>query len=140
MSNNRICGAILAAAVASGTCGAAVAAETTDHVTVQRADELSVGRSTFATTFVSVDHPRGALEGSLNLTVGRDGTILGYYRAAGSANLLDVTGGVDGRNVYIDIPGFSHITGQVGSGGIVGYTYFAGEMQRFTAKPEAGQI
>ncbi|HZZ65203.1 MAG TPA: hypothetical protein VFE17_06890 [Candidatus Baltobacteraceae bacterium] len=60
--------------------------------------------------------------GTLQLTLNPDGIINGYYRPADNQEFIPVTGGRDGRNVWLDIGqmGRLHVTGTLDNGRITG--------------------
>jgi hypothetical protein len=128
-----------ALALAAATSGAAGAATAVGPAAPGGPDTLAEGRLIFATTIVNEEHPAGALEGTLDVRVGRGGTILGSYRGADSSRLLTVDGGIEGNAVHLNIPGFPEILGTVSDGGIRGFTVVRGEIERFTAAPETEQ-
>ncbi len=63
--------------------------------------------------------------GTLQLTINPDGIINGYYRAAGNGSFIPVTGGRDGKNVWLDIgqSGRLHVTGTLHEGTIAGTAF-----------------
>jgi hypothetical protein len=95
----------------------------------------AIGNLTFTTTLVSVDHPAGAIDGTLRLTIGAGGTILGYYRGVDSGTFRQVSGGLDGDRIYLNISGLPPMTGIYENGTIVGYTLLHNDTNRFTALP-----
>lgn len=78
--------------------------------------------------------------GTLQLTVSPDGIINGYYRPSGDANLIEVTGGRTGANLWLDIgtSGDLHVTATMRGARMVG-TAFSEDSSRlfdFSAVPE----
>jgi hypothetical protein len=67
----------------------------------------------------------GALEGALQLRISPDGIVEGTYRPVDSGSLRNVTGGLTGNQIWLDIGdnGVIHIEGTYQNGKIVGYTY-----------------
>jgi hypothetical protein len=87
----------------------------------------------FKTSLVSDTHPSGAYEGTLSLNFGRGGTILGYFHPVDSGQYLQVSGGLTGDRIYLDIDGFPPIEGTYADGKIAGYTFIHEDTHRFTA-------
>lgn len=79
----------------------------------------------------------GAYEGTLQLTLDRNGLINGYYRPDGGS-FEAVTGGVQGNNVWLDIGMLDriHITGKFDGTQIVGYSWIHGREFVFGASPK----
>ncbi|MBD5633455.1 MAG: hypothetical protein IAI49_03150 [Candidatus Eremiobacteraeota bacterium] len=110
--------------------GFAIASETSAPVTVYVAKTV-----TFDTSLVAVDHPSGgAYEGTLSITIGKSGTILGYYRPVDSGAFEQVSGGLDGDRIHLEIGANPPIDGVYRNGKIVGYTFVNELTHRFTAK------
>jgi len=101
------------------------------------APSVAAGHTIYATRLISNDHPAGEVDGTLDVTIGKDGTIVGFYRPVDSAAFYDVVGGVEGRHVYLSIhwDGLDHVTGSYRGEQIVAYTFTNGEIYRFTATP-----
>jgi hypothetical protein len=80
---------------------------------------------TFDTSLVQVE-PNGAGEsdGTLRVRISPDGIVQGYYRPVDSGAFREVTGGVNGDQIWLDIGdnGTIHIEGTYQNGKIVGYT------------------
>jgi hypothetical protein len=87
----------------------------------------------FTTSEVDVDRPNGALEGSLNINIFANGTLLGYFRPADGSRLIDVHGGITGKRVFVDIGGQRPIVGTYDGTTITGYRGFGSDLYRFTA-------
>jgi hypothetical protein len=81
----------------------------------------------------------GAFEGRLTLTISPDGIVSGFYRPADGTRLSDVTGGLDGNRIWLDLGqgGLSHIDGTYDGRTINGGIYVSGQDYTFTATPEA---
>jgi hypothetical protein len=91
----------------------------------------------FNTTMAASDRvSAGAYEGTLYLNISKDGIVQGTYREADASGLRDVTGGLDGDKIWLQIGnrGGMHITGTYIDGVIVGYTY-RGQSFKFVARP-----
>jgi hypothetical protein len=94
----------------------------------------AVGRSqdstvTLNAALVEINPPgAGALEGALVLRISPDGIVEGTYRPVDSGSLRNVTGGLTGNQIWLDIGDSRviHIEGTYENGKIVGYTYFDG--------------
>jgi hypothetical protein len=93
----------------------------------------------FATSLTPDWRGVGAYEGTLTLTIAHDGIVNGYYRAVDSPRLSYVTGGLDGKHLWLDLgqSGLSHIDGTYDGHIIAGGTYLEGQDYTFTATPEA---
>jgi hypothetical protein len=92
----------------------------------------------FDTTMTASDRvSAGAFEGTLFLNISKDGIVQGSYRQADSSGLRDVTGGLDGDKIWLQIGerGGMHITGTYIDGIVVGYTYHRGQSFKFVARP-----
>ncbi len=89
----------------------------------------------FKTTLVSVYHPAGVYEGTLSITFARDGTIFGFYRPVDSGQSKQVSGGLTGDHIHLDIDGYLPIQGTYDDGTIVGYTFVDRDTDKFTATP-----
>jgi hypothetical protein len=121
-------GAALAALVAAPPAGSAA--------TNESAVLHPAGQVTYATSLVDVDHPGGEYDGTLNVTIAEDGTIAGFYRPADTGRVIQVTGGLTGDKVFLNI-GWSGapITGTYDHGRIIGYTFNGHDTERFVATP-----
>jgi hypothetical protein len=98
---------------------------------------------TYSTALVPAYYGSGEYAGTLNLDIGKDGALNGYYRFADSGTFQAVTGGLDGDRIWLDLGSAGlHVTGTLTDGKIVGYTNFMGHQQpyRFTATPEAPHL
>jgi hypothetical protein len=79
----------------------------------------------------------GAFGGTLNLDIFGDGIVTGFYRADDTVTLRQVTGGLSGDRIWIDL-GFDrgYISGTYRDGKIDAYTGLLGiQPYRFTAVP-----
>jgi hypothetical protein len=95
------------------------------------------GQHRFTTTLVDDEHRGGEADGTLELTIGRDGTFVGQYRQVDTGDEELVNGGVRGDAIHLTIPGFQPITGTIENGRIVGYTRVGERTYVFTASPAA---
>jgi len=122
--------AAAAPAWAADTSGESAHPDTTAHLT-------------FSTSLVATGPSAGADEGTLIISVDSRGSVLGYFRAAGSFALQDVIGTLSGDQLWLDIGDQRplHIEGTYRDGTIVGYTLLPApfghgfEPYRFTATP-----
>jgi len=77
--------------------------------------------------------------GTLQLTYNSDGIINGYYRPAGDMQFIPVTGGRDGREIWLDIGNSArlHVTGTLENGAIVGSAFDSRDnhQYKFSATP-----
>ena len=91
---------------------------------------------TYSTTLASPYYP-GAFEGTLTLNTAADGSINGFYRPADTGRIGEVTGGTDGKTIWLDLPtlGRIHIDGKVDGPQITGSTLIYGRSYNFTATP-----
>jgi hypothetical protein len=87
----------------------------------------------FKTSLVSDDHPSGATEGTLRLNFGSGGTILGTFHPVDSGQYLQVSGGLTGDRIVLNIEGYPPIDGTYVHGKIVGYAFINEDTHRFTA-------
>jgi hypothetical protein len=71
--------------------------------------------------------------GTLQLTFNPDGIITGYYRPADNGDLVPVTGGRNGENIWLDIgrSGRLHVTGTLQNGTIAGAAFEEGTMRQY---------
>lgn len=103
------------------------------------ADQTAPKQISFQTSEVDVDHPDGAIEGSLNVTIAADGTISGYFHRADSGRSRDVHGALTGKTIYLDIGNQVPVEGTYVNGTIVGYRTMGKnrhlDQYRFTATP-----
>jgi hypothetical protein len=131
-----------AAALALGAVAPAVAATTLPPLPAH---------VTFGTELTPAYFGAGAYVGTLNLNIGKDGAISGYYRPSDSGMFRTVTGGLSGDQIWLDLGyGGPHITGTLRDGKIVGYTPYmqavsdfdgpSGQPYKFTATPETKQL
>jgi hypothetical protein len=99
-------------------------------------------RVTYSTALEPVYFGSGEYAGTLNLNIGKDGVLSGYFRYDDVGTLRQVTGGLEGDHVWLDLgPDGPHIIGTFTDGKIVGYTTYEGHQPyRFTATPEAQHI
>jgi hypothetical protein len=97
---------------------------------------------TYGTALEPVYFGSGEYAGTLNLSIGKDGVLSGYYRFDDVGTLRQVTGGLEGDHVWLDLgPDGPHIIGTFTDGKIVGYTTYEGHQPyRFTATPEASHL
>jgi hypothetical protein len=67
----------------------------------------------------------GPWTGTLQLTFNPDGIISGYYRPADNQNFVTVTGGHNGKDIWLDIgqSGRLHVNGTLQNGTITGSAY-----------------
>jgi hypothetical protein len=86
--------------------------------------------------------------GELQLTLGSNGSIHGYYRPDDNHAYVPVTGGHDGQSVWLEIgstgdatASFLHVTGKLSEGKIVGAAVDeqSQEQYSFTAHTEDGE-
>jgi hypothetical protein len=79
----------------------------------------------------------GYYEGTLQLTVSKDGIVQGYYRPNGE-NFHPVTGGLNGDKIWLDISyqGGLHVDGVLKGGRIVGSTFIGTRLWDFNAAPQ----
>ncbi len=123
--------AIAAAAFVVAIAPIGVSAEVTN-------DASARGDLTFDTSFVTADHPTpGAYVGILKIRIDRDGTVSGIYRSADRGSFVDVTGGLEGDRIHLDIGDVRsiHIVGTYDKDEIDGGTWLEGRPYAFTATP-----
>jgi len=106
---------------------------------------------TFSTAITPAYFGGGEYAGTLNLTIGKDGSLSGLYRAEDSGSFRTVTGGLDGDQIWLDL-GYNgpHIVGTFRDGKILGSTRYyvntqdfagsGGQPYNFTATPEAKRL
>jgi len=99
-------------------------------------------RVTYETALEPVYFGTGDYAGTLNLNIGKDGVVSGFYRFEDVGTLRLVTGGLEGDHVWLDLgPDGPHIIGTFTDGKITGYTTYEGHQPyRFTATPEAARL
>jgi ABC-type transport system substrate-binding protein len=99
-------------------------------------------RVTYETALEPVYFGTGDYAGTLNLNIAKDGVLSGFYRFDDVGTLREVTGGLEGDHVWLDLgPGGPHIFGKFTDGKITGYTTYEGHQPyRFTATPEAAHL
>lgn len=99
-------------------------------------------RVTYETALEPVYFGSGDYAGTLNLNIGKDGVLSGFFRFDDVGTLRPVTGGLDGDHVWLDLgPDGPHIIGTFTDGKIAGYTTYEGHQPyRFTATPEATHL
>lgn len=92
---------------------------------------------TYKTALTPDLHGAGEYDGLLTLTVASDGVVNGYFRQDGAARITDVTGGFDGRRIWLSLgqAGLSHIEGTYDGPSIVAGTYIRGQNYTFRAIP-----
>ena len=98
---------------------------------------------TFETTLApSTGIPSGPIVGRLMLHLAPDGVVQGTFRDLDSARIHTVTGGVRGREIWLNLGylGDLHIDGSIDNGKIVGYTFLGGQQYRFDANPVADSL
>ena len=84
------------------------------------------------TSDVDADHNYGVAEGSLRLTIGADGSILGYFRPVDQGRLIDVHGSLTGTKIYLYIGNDLAINGTYRDGKLDGYTLEEQRVHHFT--------
>ncbi len=93
---------------------------------------------TFATHFVP-ESPAGAggYDGTLKLRIDPSGIIDGIYRPNGSGPFVQVSGGLSGDRIWLDLGNGrgGRITGRYRNGWIVGGTFVHGRPWDFSATP-----
>ena len=124
--------ALLAAGLLGTQIGSATAAATVSPG-IAADDGTAAKNVIFKTTLINLDHPAGESDGTLNLTFGRGGTILGYFHPVDSGSYATVGGGLSGNRIHLDISGYPPINGTYENGAITGYTFINEETHRFTA-------
>ena len=79
----------------------------------------------------------GNYEGTLQLTVSKNGIVNGYYRPNGES-FNSVVGGLNGDEIWLDIGynGGMHISGRLQGGKIVGSTFIGTRLFDFKASPQ----
>jgi len=77
----------------------------------------------------------GGFDGTLQLTISRDGIVNGYFRYDNGTVLHQVTGGVDNGQIWLNIWGDQnfHVSGRLDGGRIVGSTILDTRFYNFTA-------
>jgi len=114
----------VAAAVAlvfAGPCGVGAAQVAAKIVMLQTSD-------------VDIDRNLGgAAQGSLRLTIGSDGNIIGYFRTVDRARYVDVHGALTGTKIYLDIGSDNPIEGTYTDGKLDAYTLEGLDRHHFTA-------
>jgi hypothetical protein len=112
-----------------------LAAAMTFPAAARAADSTTVH---YATTMSEMPYS-SPLTGTLDLTVGRDGIVHGYYFPADAAVMfLPVVGGQSGASIWLDIGNESivHVQGEVKDGAISGSAYQGSVIPlKFTATP-----
>lgn len=108
-------GAALAGAVALAGAPAISQAATAYSQT----QPVHVNYNTSIQSLFGFDYP---WTGTLQLTINPDGIINGYYRPADNMAFIPVTGGRNGKNVWLDIGSNArlHVNGTLENGQIVG--------------------
>ncbi len=97
---------------------------------------------TFHTALTPEYYGSGEYDGTLNLNIGADGIVNGYYREEDTGKFRQVTGGISGDRIWLDL-GYDgpHLNGTYKDGKIVAYTPIIGpQPYKFTATPEATQL
>jgi hypothetical protein len=100
---------------------------------VAHASTSTTGHFIFAASEIDVDHPAGALVGTLDVSVFANGNVSGYYRPADSGSFIEVLGAVDDGRIYLDIGNERPIVGTFDGAEIVGYRDFGNDRYRFKA-------
>jgi len=107
---NRFPALALAALIGIGIPGAASAAT------------QATGSYSFRTALTNADGRRaGAYEGVLTIEIASSGTVQGIYREEDTGRIIDVTGGLTGTRLWLDL-GNRHVDGTLVDGKIDGYT------------------
>jgi len=133
----RLDGAAMTPFFRSSVAFAALAVGLMGATTVSSSTTERDGPIVFDTSFVTaITKTAGAYVGEMRLSIARDGTVTGVYRPI-DGSFTDVTGGVDGTSIHLDIQGAGrvHITGSYRGGVIDGSSWSSGQLLDFTARP-----
>ncbi|MHB1552132.1 MAG: hypothetical protein ACYDEU_10580 [Vulcanimicrobiaceae bacterium] len=102
---------------------AAVALSCLPAVSLAQASATAGMQTTnYRAEFTRLWGPSAPYVGRLNLRIANDGIINGFYRWEGSGNVLSVTGGLNGKHIWLDIgdQGRIQVVGLFENGSIVG--------------------
>ena len=107
--------------------------------TVTAGPPLVSGPQTYATTLTPDWRGVGEYDGRLTLSIDAQGIVSGYFRQADSSRLTWVTGGLSGREMWLDLgqAGLTHIDVTFDGRTIVGGTYLFGQTYTFKAFPQS---
>jgi hypothetical protein len=85
-----IASAVVIAALSSGLAGQVFAAD-------------NVAQQIFATSEIDSDRQSGEIDGTLHITIGVNGSILGYFQTSGDFHQIDVHGNFLGKHLTLQI-------------------------------------
>lgn len=127
-------GMVLAALLITSVIGSS----TTRAVVAAPPDPRTV---TFDTAFTPDYYGSGAYEGVLHLTFQPGGIVNGWYRPVDVGQPRNVTGGLDGNKLWLDLgeSGLHDIQSTYENGKIVGSTYLVNQTYTFVATPTTKQ-
>ena len=130
---SRVAAAVGALALALAPTVPALAASTSP------ADVLPPGNYTFDTFLTPQYFGAGSFEGDLRIQVAANGTISGHFRNLDVGMFRTVTGGEDGKEIWLDLGTSSSplLNLRYEGGKLVGGIYSTGQPYSFVASPRA---